>query len=175
MEEPEKTEPAENAGEAQDPKRAWRKRLGSAAGHPLAILVYLVVFSLVVGENYPFTPYPMYAGTASKTHYLFIEDESGNPLATALTFRVSTPKVKKMYNKFAEQLAKKRGLKKAKDLGEQGKRVAGERLLDHLRTLGPRSAKERQVTMQPLTLVRIDVQLEDGEFIKERSVVVRNY
>ena len=110
-----------------------------------------------------------------ESHYLFIEDESGNPLATALTFRVSTPKVKKMYNKFAEQLAKKRGLKKAKDLGEQGKRVAGERLLDHLRTLGPRSAKERQVTMQPLTLVRIDVQLEDGEFIKERSVVVRNY
>ena len=64
---------------------------------PLKLLLAFVGVSLLAGEWFPFSHYPMYANPGPNTWYVFVSDGNDQPIALRKSFRVSTPVLKKLY------------------------------------------------------------------------------
>jgi len=157
-----------------DPDRSFRARFRRFCRHPASVLVWFVLFSLLVKENYPFSHYPMYKGFEDKTHYFYIASE-GEPVPAKPMFKVSVPSIKKLHGNVMETLADERDDgTRAYQLGPEAEIEAGRRLLDHLRAQMPAKRKKKfaETLTKPLTLMRVDIQYADGTFTKTPRKVV---
>ncbi len=146
--------------------------------HPVSAIFWLTVFSLIVKENYPFSHFPMYKGFSEKTHYFYLASEGG-PIPGKKIFKVSVPKMKKLYGghmeKIAEEVSKERGEKfRPYQLGDEEKQEAGRRLLDQLREGTPKKQRKQyaDILAKPITLVRVDIRYENDQFSKPSHEVV---
>ncbi len=157
-----------------DPDRSFRARFGRFCRHPASVLVWFVLFSLVVKENYPFSHFPMYKGFEDKTYYFYVAS-GGEPLPAKPMFKVSVPRIKKLHGNLMETLADERDDgTRAYQLGPEAEAEAGRRLLDQLRAQmpGKRKKKYADTLAKPLTLMRVDIQYADGTFSKTPREVV---
>lgn len=166
--------------------------------HPASILVWFCLFSLIIKEQYPFSHYPMYSGWSSRTHYFYIADKDG-PIQAKTVFKVSVPRIKKMYggnngtlDKVLEAQRKSTGNKKY-ELVEADYAEAGRALLEKLRNGVPKKRLEGQmkdyartplkhpdgspvlvkdVVARDLTLMRVEIERRGGEFLTSEKPVV---
>jgi len=157
-----------------DASRTLRSRCARFLRHPASVLVWVVVFSLIVKENYPFSHYPMYSGFEDKTYYFYLTSE-GEPVPAKPVFRVSVPRIKKIHGNFMKEIAEGRddGTRPSQ-LDAEAQAEAGRQLLDQLRAQMPEGRRERYagILAKPLTLVRVDIRYEDGTFSKTRREIV---
>jgi hypothetical protein len=128
----------------------------------IAPLLLLTAACLAVGEQYPFSDFPMYSSFGQSTYYVHIADASDRPLATRATLGVSTPKLKKIFDTTVGREAKRLGIGRSKMTPEQVAAV-GERVLADLRSSAdPRT--EEAAPPSPLRLYEVRLRLEHGRF-----------
>lgn len=129
----------------------------------------LTVAFLLIGEQFPFSYFPMYSSFDPRTEYYFVADESGNPLACVEVFGTSTANVKKMYRTRLRELISKRGAKEA-DATLIEREVIGREMLVYLRGLGERSGRE--MPDDTILLKRVVVErIDSGEIKRSESTV----
>ena len=152
----------------------WLKRFFR---HPVSVIFWITVFSLIVKENYPFSHFPMYKSFGERSHYFYVK--SGEELVPVKrVFKVSVPRIKKYYGGHMEDIAEERSEAAGEkirpyQLPDDAKIEAGKRLLGQLRE-GMREKQKRQyaeMIAKPFTLMRVDIIYEDGEFKKPEHVV----
>ena len=179
------------------PSRFQRFHAGflSFCKHPASILVWFCLISLVIKEQYPFSHFPMYSGWSDRTDYYYVTDKNG-PVQAKTVFRVSVPRIKKLYKNeikdFLKEQRKKPG-NKDYELTPADYAETGRILLENLRTNVPKKRLEKkvkdwegnperhpdgepvlvkEVIARDLTLVKVDIRREGSQFIREESQVV---
>lgn len=66
----------------------------------------LVVLALhLIGEEYPFSPFPMYSNFHNDARVVWIADQDGHPLATSDHFGLRASTIKKVLDQRARELA----------------------------------------------------------------------
>jgi hypothetical protein len=148
--------------------------------HPVSALFWFVLISLIVKENYPLSHYPMYKGWSEETFYLYIAS-GDEPVAAKPIFKVSVPKMKKLYGNHMDDIADERSKASGEKIRpyerpDDAKIEAGVRLLKQLREAVPDKQQKEyaELLAKPLTLMRIDIHYTDGVFEKTATSVASN-
>tara|TARA_R110002111_G_scaffold133599_1_gene199542 strand:+ start:59 stop:544 length:486 start_codon:yes stop_codon:yes gene_type:complete len=138
---------------------------------PMLRVVVLTVAFLLIGEQFPFSYFPMYSSFDPRTEYYFVADQSGSPLACIEVFGTSTANVKKMYRTRLRELISHRGAKELEaTLSER--EIIGREMLVYLRELGVRSGRE--VPDDVIMLKRVVVErIHTGEIMKRETIVAQ--
>ena len=106
--------------------KRWRllKWLGSL---PFLSTLLLVIFLQVVGEQFPFSPFPMYTGFGGEASVLYATDGKGEKLSFGTYFRIRSAKLSKVFNtelkRVREEWGVKRGRVSEEEVGEAGQRT----------------------------------------------------
>lgn len=129
----------------------------------------MVVALLLIGEQFPFSYFPMYSSFDPEADYYYVANVRGEPYACVEIFGTSTANVKKMYR------ARLRDLVAARDAREQDatseeRRVVGEEMLKYLRSLGETAG--RQMPEGAVVLKRVLLERNaDGEISRHELTV----
>ncbi len=157
------SDPETSPEESVNSSSRWWHRI------PMWRVTMLTVAFLLIGEQFPFSYFPMYSSFDPRTEYYFVADESGNPLACVEVFGTSTANVKKMYRTRLRELISKRGAKEA-DATLIEREVIGREMLVYLRGLGERSGRE--MPDDTILLKRVVVErIDSGEIKRSESTV----
>ena len=156
----EKSLPTHHSG-AADADRPVRR--------PLLCVGILVVALLLIGEQFPFSYFPMYSSFDPEADYYYVADAEGQPYACVEIFGTSTANVKKMYRARLRELVNKRGARES-DATEAERREVGEEMLEYLRALGARSG--RIVPTDAVVLKRVLVQRDNEGVITRQEIYI---
>jgi|SRR5579862_4217504 len=61
-----------------------------------SVFITLTILCLIVGENYPFSNFPMYSSFAPNSSYIYLADVTGAPVPTS-RFGLNTMDLKKLF------------------------------------------------------------------------------
>ena len=134
---------------------------------PLWRVGVLVIVLLIVGEQFPFSYFPMYSSFDPEADYYYVADSSDQPYACVEIFGTSTANVKKMYRARLRELVGQRGALE-NDATDAERREVGTEMLEYLRALGARSG--RQVPADAVVLKRVILQRDDNGAITRREL-----
>ena len=132
------------------------------------VLLTFTVFCLVIGEQYPFSSFPMYSSFSHDTYYIYLAGRFDRPIAAQLKLGVSTARMKKIYD---SQLRKDaRRLKKPiREMSASDRANAADYLLSYLRKV------PRAKTLLPgLRIYDVGLFLKKGRIEKESRLVLQN-
>lgn len=127
----------------------------------------LVIALLLIGEQFPFSYFPMYSSFDPEADYYYVADTAGEPYACVEIFGTSTANVKKMYRARLRELVGKRSARE-NDATDAERREVGIEMLDYLRALGARSG--RNVPTDPVVLKRVLLQRDDEGAITRQEL-----
>ncbi|MGK0185998.1 MAG: hypothetical protein ACI9R3_001781 [Verrucomicrobiales bacterium] len=147
----------------------WKRICGA----PLALMATMVIVLYVIGDEYPFSNYPMYSNFDEEALIFFISDENDIPLNMRDVFDKSSSDAKKIYKTHLNRLSKTQGIK-MKDASVELQRAAGRAVLDQLLKEHKRDdfAKETDGCTELRAQLR-KVWLEDGDFHDEFTVLAK--
>jgi len=132
----------------------------------------LVIALLLIGEQFPFSFFPMYSSFDPRADYYYVATSGGRPVACVPAFGTSTANVKKMFRSRLRALLAPRGAEEAEATPAERQR-AGEEMIDYLRQLG--AAKQAAVPAGPVQLMHVEVtRSPQGEIIRQETLVAEN-
>lgn len=135
----------------------------------LAPLLLLTAACLVIGEQYPFSDFPMYSSFGRSTYYVYLADQADAPVHARELVGMITPTLKKVYDGEMRREAKALRVPRRRLTPEQ-KRVVGERILARLKTTVP--AQEAGAAFPAaLRLYHVDIELVEGRIEKKQSLI----
>lgn len=134
---------------------------------PLWRVGLLVIALLLIGEQFPFSYFPMYSSFDPEADYYYVANEQGEPYACVETFGTSTANVKKMYRARLRELVARRGASEPEATAEE-RRIVGEEMLHYLRELGERVG--RAVPESVVILRRVILQRDDAGQISREEI-----
>ncbi|MEM9478194.1 MAG: hypothetical protein AAGA58_00885 [Verrucomicrobiota bacterium] len=146
---------------------AARPEVKAFLRHPASWLAWVVLFSIAVKENYPFSHFPMYSGFSSRTYFYYFEQE-GEPIEAKRIFKTSIPRSKKLMGNYKDEVEDAR--KDAED--EEIEREAAKMLLAYLRETTTQKEKYAEILGKPITVMRKNIEFVDGEFLMEDLTIV---
>lgn len=73
----------------------------------------LAILLVVIGDQFPFTPFPMYSNVEPSADVLFVTDEQDEPLAISTLFDVGSAQAKKRFEKELLTVSNTRDYEKA--------------------------------------------------------------
>lgn len=129
----------------------------------------LVVALLVIGEQFPFSYFPMYSSFDPVADYYYVTDAAGRPLACVPAFGTSTANVKKMFRARLRVLVAARGGTEADATVDERRRV-GEEMIAYLWNLG--ETRGASVPVGPVRLMRVIVTRPPGKDISREEILV---
>jgi hypothetical protein len=132
------------------------------------VLLTFTVLCLIIGEQYPFSSFPMYSSFSHDTYYIYLADQFDRPIAAQVKLGVSTTRMKKIYD---SQLRKDaRRLKKTiREMSASDRANAANYLLSYLRKV------PRAKTLLPgLRIYDVGLFLKEGRIEKESRLVLQN-
>ncbi len=132
-------------------------------------VIALVVGLLLIGEQFPFSYFPMYSSFDPVADYYYVTDVEGRPLACLPAFGTSTANVKKMFRARLRVLVAARGATETEATADERRRV-GEEMINYLRQLG--SAHGSAVPAGPVGLMRVVVTRSPENEIKQEETLV---
>ena len=145
--------------------------------HPLAFLralhckplLLLTLGCLVIGDQFPFSDYPMYASFANRTFYVHLADGTGQPVPAVASTGLRTSQLKKIYQGELLKEAKRPGRPRQRMTAEE-KRAAGARVLASLKTS---QWVQREDSKFPavVRLYEVNISLREGRFEKETLLI----
>lgn len=136
---------------------------------PMGRVIVLVVGLLLIGEQFPFSYFPMYSSFDPVADYYYVTDKAGQPLACVAAFGTSTANVKKMFRARLRALTAKRGATEADATTDERRRV-GVETIAYLRHLG--EARGTAVPAGPVRLMRVVVTRSPGKDIEREEAMV---
>lgn len=129
----------------------------------------MVTGLLLIGEQFPFSYFPMYSSFDPTTDYYYVADEKGKPYACVEIFGTSTANVKKMYRARLRELVSARNATE-NAATDRERQAVGEVTLAYLRELGARAGTA--VPAEPVVLKRVILQrAEDGAISRQETAV----
>jgi hypothetical protein len=96
------------------------------------IFLVFTFLCLVLGENYPFSNFPMYSDFTPRSYYIYLADAEGRAVATT-RFGLTTPRLKKIFESHRRKSARSNDQLRRDPAATD--RSAGLALLDHLEKL----------------------------------------
>jgi len=154
---------ASTAGAGASPAQAVRR--------PLLSLALIVAALAVIGDEFPFSNFPMYANFDEEAQVLFITDENGTPFAMKRLFKRSPSSAKKIYKAYLEDACAASGIRAA-DAGAEEQGRAAEKVLDKLLTQHKRDKfDEATAGARSLQLRLRRIRLR-GDVFEDTSVVL---
>lgn len=138
---------------------------------PLTTLALYSVISVLLGENFPFSNFPMYSNPSAERMYYTISAGDGVGLPVQTLTDVTSPKIGKIYRTKAEKYSKKVGVKASKFTSEQVAAV-GQEVLRDLRAKAGHLGRADQLPAK-LQLNRIWITYKDGRIMEIPSVIAR--
>ena len=145
-----------------------------AAGRAILQLPYkpmlaITAACLLIGEQYPFSDFPMYSSFSDSTYYVYLADGSGQPLSTYGAIGVSTATLKKKYE--SERRAELRRLRiSGARMTDEQRQALGARMLAELRA-SPGAHASGVPLPEVLRLYEVRVRLADGQLMKETKLI----
>ena len=132
-------------------------------------MLLLTAACLLVQEQYPFSNFPMYSSFSHKTFYVYLADGTGAPIAAKNTIGINTPTLKKIYVSETRRERERRP-GRSKQLTDEQKQTAGERLLARLRS-SP-AVRERNLEFPSgLRLYEVTISMAGGRFDKQTKLI----
>jgi hypothetical protein len=123
-----------------------------------------VVLLLIVGENYPFSNFPMYSSLEEESVYLVVENGRGEMLPYVTTFRSRSTYVPKALK------AERRKLEQSGISPEAALTQAGKNVLLYL--VGRAEPQKRgDLLRNGLRLIEVRISVEDSRLKEEETVV----
>ncbi len=149
--------------------KQWAKK-------PLFAMWFIVVFSLIVKESYPFSHFPMYSSIEPESHYFYLANGDDEPLKGKLYFGIAMSNMKKKYHSFltplAESLSEKTGKRiKASEVDTAGQEQCGQDLIDYLLPRGEKRGHWTRNKPEVLKLVRVDIRREGNELKETKRTI----
>jgi hypothetical protein len=136
---------------------------------PLLRLIGMVVALLLIGEQFPFSYFPMYSSFDPTTDYYYVADEAGEPYACVPIFGTSTANVKKMYRaRLRAMVARRNAVENEATPAER--QLAGEATLVYLRGLGANAGAA--VPAEAVVLIRVILERSETGEITKRELPV---
>lgn len=150
-----------------DSPSIW-KRIRNA---PLSLMTFMVVVLYLVGDEYPFSNYPMYSNFDEEALVFFISDENGSPFKMRDIFDKSSSDAKKIYKSHLKKLCKESEIK-MDEAPLALKQAAGKKVLDQFLREHKRSDfAEQTAGCAALQAQLRRVWLEHGDFHDEFTVL----
>lgn len=143
-----------------------RQRLRAFRCKPLLLMT---VACLCIGEQFPFSPFPMYSSFSERTDYVYLADDAGRPLPTLRLSGMTTATLKKVYH--SELQTEMRRLRTARRrMTPEQKRPAGERTLASIRA--SRWAQEQGGgDHATLRLYQVNLSLDGRDFTRQTDLI----
>ncbi|MCB1098334.1 MAG: hypothetical protein KDN22_22365 [Verrucomicrobiae bacterium] len=139
---------------------------------PLALMVAMVVGLYLIGDEYPFSNYPMYSNFDEEALVFFISDENGIPLKMRDVFDKSSSDAKKIYKNHLRRLAKDAKIPDDQEPSLTLKQAAGRSVLDQFLTQHKRPDFADQLADHTALQAHLRrVWLEDGKFHDEFTLL----
>lgn len=129
----------------------------------------LVLALLLIGEQFPFSYFPMYSSFDPSTDYYYVADPSGEPFACVEIFGTSTANVKKMYRARLQERVVMRGALE-EDATDEERHQVGNLMLEYLRELGAHAGKT--VPSGPVVLIRVILERNTTGDITRHELVI---
>ena len=130
-------------------------------------LLLLTTACLVIGEQYPFSNFPMYSSFTDRTYYVYLADGADQPVPSVPLVGMSTPTLKKVYDGEVRRALRRLKVRRQNLTAEQ-KQAIGAPILSRLRSSAP-AGDER--LPEVLRLYQVDIELHDGRFEKRRTLI----
>ncbi|HEX8372278.1 MAG TPA: hypothetical protein VF585_05835 [Chthoniobacterales bacterium] len=127
---------------------------------PFKVAIAVTLACLCIGEQYPFSNFPMFGSFVGKTYYLYLADQDDKPIPM-LSLGVSANALKKFYDGRLRKL-RNSSAKKIK-LAQMDDRTVAEETLQYV--VSKNRGKHGHLTQ--LKLVRVDVSVTNGEVHKD--------
>ena len=124
-------------------------------------LLLFTAACLIIGEQYPFSNFPMYSSFGRDTYYVYLADPTGQPLPTIQTVGMTTAILKKIYDTELRRELKQLRTQRRR-LSPEQKRPVGERVLRSIAT---------DAAAPPLRLYEVNLTLEGGRFTKKTELI----
>lgn len=132
-------------------------------------LLLFTAACLLIGEQYPFSNFPMYSSFGRSTYYVYLTNGADEPIRAVELVGMTTPTLKKVYDGEMRREAKLLRVPRRRLTPEQ-KRAVGERILARLKTAAP--ALEADATFpETLRLHHVDIELIDGRIEKKPGLI----
>ena len=132
--------------------------------------VFAIAIALqIIGEQFPFSPFPMYSGFSKETTVLYVTDRNDQPVPITDYFRLSASKVKKAYNTELKRICKAKGYNDGQAT-EDDLRAAGEYTVAFLKTQTRRGTLEK-IEKDGMRLHRISLLMDKKGFHRETMMV----
>jgi hypothetical protein len=129
----------------------------------------LVAALLLIGEQFPFSYFPMYSSFDPRADYYYVATGAGQPVACVPAFGTSTANVKKMFRTRLRALLATRGAGEAEATPAERQTVGAE-MIDYLRQLG--AARQAAVPAGPVRLMHVEVtRSNQGEILRTDTLV----
>jgi hypothetical protein len=129
----------------------------------------LVVALLLIGEQFPFSYFPMYSSFDPRADYYYLATSEGRPVACVPSFGTSTANVKKMYRTRLRALLVPRRAGETEATPAE-RQIAGEEMIDYLRQLG--AARHAAVPAGPVRLMHVEVtRSPQGKILRAETLV----
>lgn len=132
----------------------------------------LLVFTaacLAIGEQFPFSDFPMYSSFGRETYYVYLADAEGRPLPTLETIGMTTPILKKIYDRELQREVRRLRTKRRRMSTEQ-KSPVGARVLQSLQASLARQGPDGEPA-RVLRLYEVNISVEDGRFVRRTDLI----
>lgn len=144
--------------------------LGKVKSWPFVSVFAIAIALQFIGEQFPFTPFPMYSGFSKETTVLYVTDSKNQPLAIKKYFRLDASKVKKSYNKALTAICKKNGYDDG-DATSADVQAAGKYMIGFLPTQARGEDMAKKIRENGLRLYRVSFEM-DKAGIRESTELV---
>ncbi|MCE9518214.1 MAG: hypothetical protein K8R87_01390 [Verrucomicrobia bacterium] len=138
---------------------------------PLTALLVYCLISIYLGENFPFSNFPMYSNPGAERMYYTISAEDGIGLPVQTLTGVTSPKIGKIYRTKAAKYSKKINVKASKFTPAQIATV-GQEILSDLREKASYLGRENQLPAK-LQLNRTWITYTGGRIVETTTVLAK--
>ncbi len=130
-------------------------------------MLTLTAACLVIGEQFPFSDFPMYSSFRRTTYYVYLADEAARPLPTIDTVGMMTPMLMKLYD--TELRREITRLKSSRlSMSTEQKRPVGERTLKRLKATRERNGG---APVGPLRLYEVNISIVESQLNKRTDLI----
>jgi hypothetical protein len=139
---------------------------------PLALLAAMVMALYLIGDQYPFSNYPMYANFGEQALVFFLSDGEGEPYAMKRVFNKSASDAKKIYKSYLEDACMAADLEENEATLEM-KRAAGGKVLTQLLTEHKRKDFAEETSRSPVLQARLRrVWLDESDAFHDEVILL---
>jgi hypothetical protein len=131
---------------------------------PFREVLFFVIVLLIVGENYPFSNFPMYSSLDDESFYFVIKTGQGETLPFATSFRSRASYVPKALKTERRKLEKE-GLSSEAALNQ-----AGHNVLNHLLEKAEPQSRDG-LSRRGLKLVEVRIRVNNAQVEQSESIV----